>query len=298
MILFFVYCQSVKCRIFRHKANAANWINEKTGVRDIHIFEPGRDKRCCNNIIAAAITKMRLRYFCIPTKKNMMNRLICLAIGVCLVTTACKKEKTFIFTPPPPPPPPNTSYYDDYMALKPGNYWIYEHYELDSAQGAAHAMGTYDSAYVEKDTVINRRVYHVYNYRNIFSNEKRTRYLRDSLSYTVELSGRIIFSSDDFTTVFRTYQFGPDGVTNYSINVTEQMGSRNQTTVVDAGTFTTSSFIETYTFPADYEYGPTRQYEHRYAKGVGLIRETAGFYESSPKVYEKRLVRYKVKKKY
>lgn len=224
--------------------------------------------------------------------------MICLTIAVCIATIACKKEKTFTLTPPTPPPPPNTTYYDDYMALKPGNYWIYEYYELDSANGTAHAMGTYDSAYVEKDTVINRRTYHVYNYRNIFSNEKRTRYLRDSLSYTVEISGRIVFSSEDFTTVFRTYIFGPNGVTDYSINVTEQMGFRNETTVVDAGTFTTSAFLETYIFPASYPYGPMRQYAHYYTKGVGLIKETTGFYEQSPKVYEKRLLRYSVRKKF
>ncbi len=228
-----------------------------------------------------------------------MNRVICLAMGMCMAMTACKKEKTSSFTPPAPPSPsPNTTYYDDYMALKPGNYWIYEHYDLDSANGAAHALGVFDSAYVEKDTVVNLHTYHVYIYRDFFSGEKRTRYLRDSLSYTIELSGRIIFSSEDFTTVFRTYQFGPNGATNYTINVTDQMGLRKQTTTVGAGTFNTSSFVETYTFPAGYAYGPTRQYEHYYARGVGLVRETTGFYEQSPKVYEKRLVRYMVRKKF
>jgi len=228
----------------------------------------------------------------------MKNHVFQLLAVSAIAFAGCQKEKTFTFTPPTPPPVPQTTYYDDYMALIPGNYWIYEHYELDSANGAAHAQGTYDSSYVEKDTVIDLKKYHVYKYRDAFSAETHTRFLRDSLSYTVELSGRAIFSSDDFTNVFRTYQFGPNGVTNYSINVTEHMGLRNQTTLVDAGTFNTHSFLETYTFPASYPYGPTRRYEHRYAKGVGLVRETTGFYEMSPKVYEKRLVRYRVRKKY
>lgn len=228
----------------------------------------------------------------------MMNRVICLSITVCIATAACKKERTVFYAPPTPPPPPGTTYYDDYMALKPGNYWIYEHYELDSANGAAHALGTYDSAYVEKDTVIKMIKYHIYKYHDAFSAETRTRYLRDSLSYTVDLSGRIIFSSEDFVNIFRSYQLGPNAATDYTINVTEQMGFRNQIIVVDAGTFTTSAFIETYQYPDSYNYGPKRQYQHAYAKNVGLVKETTGFFEVSPKVYEKRLVRYMVRRKF
>jgi len=229
----------------------------------------------------------------------MMNRVICLAITACIATTACKKEKTFTFTPPPPPPPPpTTTYYDNYTALKPGNYWIYEHYKLDSANGEAHALGRYDSAYVEKDTMIGLHTYHIYKYQDAFSAETRTRLLRDSLSYTVDINGRIIFSSEDFTNIFRSYQFGPNEATIYPINITERMGLKNEITVVAAGTFTTLSFLEVYQFPVGYAYGPIRQYEHRYAKGVGLVRETTGFYELWPEVYEKRLVRYLVKKKF
>lgn len=222
-----------------------------------------------------------------------------LGITACIIgMAACKRESTITFTPPVPPPPPNTTYYPDYMALIPGNYWIYQRYELDSANGAEHGLESYDSAYVEKDTVINQNTYHVYKYQDAFSSETRTRYLRDSLSYTVDLSGKIIFSSEDFSNVFRSYQLGPNAATYYTINVTEKMGFRDQTTVAGAGTFTTSTFLEIYTYPSSYPYGPTRQYEHRYARGIGLIRETTGFYEVSPKIYEKRLVRYMVKKKY
>lgn len=230
----------------------------------------------------------------------MTNRILSLLSIICIVAlTACKKESTTTFTPPTPAPPqPNTTYYPDYMALKPGNYWIYQRYELDSANGAEHAIETYDSAYVEKDTVINQKTYHVYKYQDAFSFETRTRYLRDSLSYTVDQSGKIIFSSEDFSNVFSSYQFGPNASTDYTINIKEQMGFRDQTTIVSAGTFTTSTFLQIYTYPAGYRYGPTRQYKHSYAKGIGLIRETTGFYENLPTIYEKRLVRYLVRKKY
>src|SRR5688500_17959960 len=70
-----------------------------------------------------------------------------------LTVSSCKKEKEIS------PPPAKT--YPDYSALKPGNYWIYERFDVDS-NGNATPTGIYDSCYVEKDTQINGRTYMKY----------------------------------------------------------------------------------------------------------------------------------------
>src|SRR5688572_1824471 len=55
------------------------------------------------------------------------------------------------------PNPPNIVY-SDYSQLKVGNYWIYQRFNFDFA-GNETATMTFDSCYVEKDTVINNVAY-------------------------------------------------------------------------------------------------------------------------------------------
>ena len=219
-----------------------------------------------------------------------MNRykicLVLLAAAVCFYS--CKKDKKpTVITPPP-------ITYPDYTVLKPGNYWIYQDYRLDSINGAAHPLGTFDSNYVEKDTVINGSTFHKYcdvafasgtSTYNIY-------YLRDSLSYMINSSGEILFSSEDFTDIFKLYTYGPNAATPDTLTVTEQMGFKDVAITVDAGTFITSAFRQIYHYPASYPFGPTREYDHRYCQNVGLISETTGIYNSQPSLYERRLLRY------
>lgn len=201
---------------------------------------------------------------------------------------SCKKTK-YVYK--------NPVVYEDYTALKPGNYWVYQNYKLDSANGAAHALGTYDSCFVEKDTVINGDTFHKYFdvlYGSGSQAEYQVWFLRDSSGYTITDRGNILFSSTDFNTVFRTYTYGPNAATPDTLTITEQMGFKDATTVVDAGTFTTSTFRRIYHFPAGYKYGSSREYDFRYAKGIGLVSKTTAFYTATPELYERRLVRYKV----
>ncbi len=184
--------------------------------------------------------------------------------------------------------------YDNYTTLKPGNYWVYQNYMLDSVNGTAHPQGTYDSSFVEKDTIMNGLTYHKYRYATGTPRQYATDYLRDSLSYTVDERGLIIFSSTDFTNTFRTFTYGPNASTPDTLVVTEKMGFKDAMTVVDAGTFTTRTFRRVYQFPASYTLGSTREYDYKYAKGIGLISETTGFYTTTPAMYERRLVRYHV----
>lgn len=217
------------------------------------------------------------------------------ALGFCCLFS-CKKEKQAPI--PPAPDPTVTVVYDNYTKLHPGNYWIYQNYRLDSINGAAHPEGTFDSSYVEKDTTIGMNVYHKYCDATFQSNSMHpsynTYFLRDSLSYTVNEKGIILFSSEDFTHVFRSYNYGPNAATPDTLLVTEQMGFKDVSVTVDAGTFVTSALRRIYHYPAGYPYGATREYDYRYAKNLGLISETTGIYNATPEVYERRLVRYHV----
>ena len=187
--------------------------------------------------------------------------------------------------------------YADYTMLKPGNYWIYQEYHLDSVNGAAHPMGIFDSTFVEKDTTINGKIYHKYCDVVLLSGnppQYSIFMLRDSLSYIVNSVGRILFSSTDFTSIFKVFTFGPNAATPDTLTVTEQMGFKDAAITVDAGTFITSTFRRIFHYPPGRRYGPTREYDYKYAKNVGVVLETSGFYEAIPDIYERRLVRYHV----
>jgi hypothetical protein len=206
-----------------------------------------------------------------------------------IVAFSCKKTKN-----PDLPDTAPVTVYDNYTALKPGNYWIYENFKLDSVNGAANTVGTYDSFYVDTDTMMNGHIYHRYRVPVGIPVQYGVNYIRDSLSYVVNYYGLIMFSSTDFSTTFRSYTYGPNASTPDTLMVTEKMDLKDATTVVPAGTFTTCAFRRIFAFPVTYTLGRTRSYDYKYAKGIGLISETTGFYADRPEMYERRLIRYHV----
>ncbi len=218
-----------------------------------------------------------------------------LALASFLILFSCKKEKSKLTISTID----TNVAYDNYMQLKPGNYWVYQDFMIDSVGGASHLQGGYDSDYVEKDTVINGNTYHKYCDLSFGSNTINPIYdiyfLRDSLSYVVNSGGRIMFSSTDFTNIFRSYTYfnpisGPD-----TLQITEQMGFKDEIVNVAAGSFVTSTFRRVIQYPANHHpFGLTREYDWRYSKNVGLVTETTAIYSAVPYYYERRLVRYHV----
>lgn len=75
---------------------------------------------------------------------NSKNYLV-IAILCSVVLASCKKEEPIISEPDPIP---------EYAALKVGNYWVYETY-FTNKDGKTVLTNDYDSAYIEKDTIIN-----------------------------------------------------------------------------------------------------------------------------------------------
>lgn len=222
-----------------------------------------------------------------------MIRFFITAIGAAamLMVYSCKKSKNLVnnyrIDSPIVLPPL------DYTMMKPGNYWIYQNYRLDSINGAAHPQGNYDSCYVEKDTIINDKTYHKYMTTGKALGPYGANFFRDSLSYMINDRGQIVFSYEDFS-VLNSYLFGPNAVTSDTIYVTEQMFSDIYPTTVAAGTFKTITFKQNYRFPPGAPFGRDRAYQTSYAKGVGIVKKTTGFYTILPDIYQWRLERYHI----
>lgn len=223
-------------------------------------------------------------------KTSFMKYHICIIAFATLGLFSCKKDKS-----QPINPVPNPKVYDDYTVVKQGNYWIYQHYTLDSINGAAHAENGFDSCYVVADTTINGKTYHHTITKDISQSPSTDivhNMFRDSLSYVVNQKGEIQFSSENFSTVFRSYTYGPNQATPDTLQVSEVMGFINIAITVPAGTFTTSSFRQIFS----YKTAGKKQLENRYsyAKNIGLVQYTRGVYIFSQIVLENRLIRYRV----
>lgn len=203
------------------------------------------------------------------------------------IISSCKKEKD------PEPIVPGVTY-ADYGQLKVGNYWIYEQFDVDAA-GSATAKNIFDSCYLEKDTVINSINYvKMIKPKPYAMNEKDISFLRDSLHYIINSNGKILFSSEDFTTIFETSYFLA-GLEDTVCQIINQMADKDLVIITPAGTFTTSNAKEIYTmYPAWSTAENPRNLHMRYAEDVGVVIETLPFFVSNPVYVERRLVRYHV----
>jgi hypothetical protein len=211
-------------------------------------------------------------------------------LSVALISTmiySCKKDKDT-----DPTAPTTCITYPNFSQLKVGNYWVYEQFDID-AIGNATSKNTFDSCYVEKDTIINSKTYLKMVKPNPYStNQSDISYQKDSLHYIVNSNGKILFSSQDFSTIFE-YRYFLAGPNDTVCQIVKQMADENLTVTTLAGTFTTSNAKETYSmYPNSASVGNPRNKHTRYAENMGIVIETLPFFASSPNYIERRLVRY------
>ena len=206
---------------------------------------------------------------------------------ISLVIFSCKKDKEI----EPQLEPPVV--YDNYSQLKTGNYWIYEIFWKDTL-GNLTSMGQFDSCYVEKDTVINDKLFFKMIRPEANSAPLSTFFWRDSLSYIVDSAGAIIFSSKDFSNVLysRYIQASPGDTVCYYERV---MTDNNSIITTPAGTFPTINSQEIYYMYPNWSFAGNPRYRNkRFAKDIGIIEETLHFFVSTPQYQERRLIRYNV----
>jgi len=219
-------------------------------------------------------------------KRNLS--LVFFALSAMLIVFSCKKKKDDA-TPLNPNPTPAT--YPNYSNLKVGNYWVYQVYEIDSSGNEISTQGL-DSVYIEKDTLINGKVYFKKMDKQFFSYYTPT-FIRDSLHFTVNHSGNILFSSQNLNMQLSKYYIrnGNDTVAE----VIEKMNGNNYSTSTPNGTFITTNSEAVYTMRAPYNMGENPRKRHfKYAQNIGLVLETKHFFISNPHYFERRLLRYSV----
>ena len=225
-------------------------------------------------------------------------RLSLLALLCATTLLSCKKDDEG--QNPNPQPEPVITTYDNYSALKVGNYWIYEYFDVDS-MGNATSKNLFDSCYVKNDTIINGNTYYRLVQPSAYFSDPtiypQSRLLRDSLHYIVGSRGGIQFSSQDFSTVFASrYQIEMQNDTLGLITV--KMEPSPTTVTVPAGTFSTLNFRRTFNLYPNWSGPRNYGYEHsRYAKDVGLVVQTMPSYLLQLRLgmsVEKRLIRYHV----
>ena len=215
----------------------------------------------------------------------MIKKLNYLWVAALLVAGACKKDND-------EPATGTTSLVPFFTQLKPGNYWIYERYQV-TPSGTATPLGIFDSCYVENDTTIGNRVYSTYVAPSSPGTGLTITYLRDSAGYLIDEQQNIYFSATDFTTIYSDeYIFsGVDTVAR----VTTQMADKDLQISVPAGSFGTHNFRKRYEmFPPYTTAGTIRDQNVRYGGGVGKVEERLPFFASNPDYVDRRLVRYHV----
>jgi hypothetical protein len=177
----------------------------------------------------------------------------------------------------------------DYYQLKTGNYWIYEGYRVDT-NGIATSTGDFDSAYIEKDTLIRGAVYYkLYEKPYVLGELQFSSFLRDSSGYLVSDDGGIRASYVNFTDTIVIDTTNPDLYSGY-----RKMIGKDSLVTVPAGAFASvTSSMQVIPAPAYASQVPVRYLYDVYGKGVGKMK-THSFFFLGPISIEARLVRYKV----
>lgn len=208
-------------------------------------------------------------------------------IYACLLLTlfSCKKKTNDDLHP-------GNETYPDYSALSIGNYWIYNIYDIDESGKETLQNGITDSVVIAGDTIIRG---HRYFIKKTFENHQLsfTEILRDSLQYTVNPIGEILFSSKAEHSIFRTYYQVYGGDT--ACRVDFRMDDNDTAITVPAGTFMTKTLKTfVYIYPLnDPQYNRVGYY--RYSMGIGLIHYNVFYSGAKIAFTDFRLSRYFVK---
>lgn len=205
-----------------------------------------------------------------------------------LLIYSCKKDTDT-------QPVPVTPTFSNYAQLKPGNYWIYQQFTVDTNNNAT-PTNTFDSCYVDKDTIINKKKYWKLVQPDPFNpGDYMALFHRDSLHYLVNEKGTILFSSEDFSGILES-SYITAGLSDTVCKFTRQMTDINLNITTPAGTFKTLNAKETFAFYPNFSAGGAqRSKQMRYAKNIGIVTETLPFQIIDPNYVERRLVRYSVK---
>jgi hypothetical protein len=210
-----------------------------------------------------------------------MRRLIIIAF-VLPILFSCNKENNEI----------EPSEVLTYFPLEIGNYWIYQHYKIDTL-GNETILEAIDSITITKDTLIRGDNFFIFEgHSDMGFCDLDGSVLRDSSGYLVDSAGNIFFAESNFTDTLLTYAAFIDGDTVYTIDY--KMEQHDIDVITPAGSFEVLNYRGTLIMHEEVEDLPSTRYMNNfYSKDVGKIVSTYLFM-SVPYTYERRLVRYHI----
>jgi len=208
-----------------------------------------------------------------------MKKLIVPVIAILsILTFSCKKDKENIV------PTPKADYYQ----LKIGNYWVYREFDVDT-NGVTTIKDRWDSAFIEKDTLIRGYKYFKLWYRYFMDNPTQTaEFLRDSSGYLVNSVGGIWCSDNNFTDILWADTIGVTLAKKIM-----KMTGKDSIVTVPAGTFQSITLRGAVIPINPLDTHPTRYFYNIFGKGVGRLESTSFFYSDGLQI-QARLVRYRV----
>jgi len=180
----------------------------------------------------------------------------------------------------------------NYLPLKVGNYWIYQHYDIDTS-GNETMTARIDSMVITRDTIIRDKQYFVLegtDYPFVYPGWNIIDIMRDSSGCLVNHNGTIRFAADNFsdTLAGRILVVGND--TMYTL--TYKMEKPYYPVQVPAGLFEVLNYKGTVCTLLNISGVVYPRYLNTYyTNDVGKILSTY-FYLHSPEFSEKRLIRY------
>lgn len=197
---------------------------------------------------------------------------------------SCSKEEEIEV---PTPVVVNNPTIEKHMPLSVGNYWVYETVSIDTL-GNEILSSPSDSAYVDRDTIINDKTYYIiegdyeakYAIGSILRNENNSVF--EYLDNNTEV---ITFTTNNPVNIFWT--FTDLNIFTYNLWV----NSSKVNTSVDAGTYLCyEREMEVIPLLPNYQFGTRTAYRY-YHKDIGVISNQF-FFAASSSIFESRLLRY------
>lgn len=181
-----------------------------------------------------------------------------------------------------------------YFPLTIGSFWVYQHLTINP-DGIETLWEETDSIVVSKDTLINDRLYYVFEGTNYPFNGRDwgiVDILRDSMGYIVNQHGDVKLSFENFTDTLYVKTENHQDQLLYTLSF--KMEREDVQLGVPAGTFHVINYKGTLISARESESVPNPRYLNNYfASGVGNVLKTY-YYLSSPNAIEKRLLRYHI----
>lgn len=189
-----------------------------------------------------------------------------------------------------------------YLPMAVGNYWIYQHFIVDSL-GNELSLNQFDSVVIMKDTLINNKLY--YEFRSSQYDPYFQQFLRDSLGYVINNVGKKFFSTSNSKDILYeiedSLQFNSKYCLIYKLET--KMESDHALIKTDAGEFNTLNargFLTCFYYDNSGKLTDTIITDQNtyYAQNVGIVVHAYHYYtdmKEYKRKFEKRLIRYKIK---